>query len=189
VVGELGRIETCAPAVAFHDGGYTVPGPRLVADQLRGRLAAALESPPRAESLRASNKKRLAGLASPTPTRQDGGCCVQRAAVNTEPALTRSDLIASLAITHPHLRRADIELLVATIFDQITEALAHGGRVELRGFGAFKVKRRNVRIGHNPRTGELVSAPEKPTLFFKAGKGLHYRLNRRSRQPASAPPA
>ena len=43
MVGELGRIETCAPAVAFHDGGYTVPGPRLVADQLRGRLAAALE--------------------------------------------------------------------------------------------------------------------------------------------------
>jgi integration host factor subunit beta len=92
--------------------------------------------------------------------------------------LTRSDLIAELALSHPHLRRADIELIVATIFDQITDALAHGGRVELRGFGAFAVKRRNARIGHNPRTGELVSVPEKPMPFFKAGKVLRGRLNR-----------
>ena len=73
---------------------------------------------------------------------------------------------------------ADVELIVTTIFDHITVALAHGGRVELRGFGAFTVKRRNARIGHNPRTGEAVSVPEKPMLFFKAGKRLRYRLNR-----------
>ena len=92
--------------------------------------------------------------------------------------MTRSELIAGIAIGHPHLRRADVELIVTTIFDQITEALAHGGRVELRGFGAFKVKRRNARIGHNPRTGELVSVPEKPLLHFKTGRKLHSRLNR-----------
>jgi integration host factor subunit beta len=92
--------------------------------------------------------------------------------------LTRSDLIAEIAASHPHLRVADVTLIVTTIFDQITDALAGGGRVELRGFGAFAVKRRNARIGHNPRTGELVSVPEKPMLFFKAGKQLRYRLNR-----------
>ena len=84
--------------------------------------------------------------------------------------MTRSELIAGIAISHPQLRRADIELIVTTIFDQITDALAHGGRVELRGFGAFAVKRRNARRGHNPRTGELVSVPEKPLLFFKPAR-------------------
>jgi integration host factor subunit beta len=103
---------------------------------------------------------------------------VQRAVVNTEPALTRSELIAELAASHPHLRVADVELLVATIFDQITDALARGGRVELRGFGAFAVKRRDAHIGHNPRTGEAVSVKEKAVPFFKAGNMLHSRLNR-----------
>ena len=95
-----------------------------------------------------------------------------------EPALTRAELIAELVASNPHLWVADVELIVTTIFDQITDALAHGGRVELRGFGAFAVKRRSARMGHNPRTGELVSVPEKPMLFFKAGKQLRYRLNR-----------
>ncbi len=71
--------------------------------------------------------------------------------------MTRSDLIAELAADNSHLRQADVELIVATIFDHITAALARGERVELRGFGAFTVKRRNARIGRNPRTGETVS--------------------------------
>jgi integration host factor subunit beta len=104
--------------------------------------------------------------------------CVQRAVVNTEPALTRSDLIAELAASHPHLRVADVELLVATIFDQITDALARSDRVELRGFGAFAVKRRNAHLGHNPRTGEAVSVKEKTVPFFKTGRGMRVRLNR-----------
>ena len=92
--------------------------------------------------------------------------------------MTKSALIAELAVSHPHLRVSDVELLVTTIFDQITNALAHGGRVELRGFGAFAVKQRNARMGHNPRTGEVVSVKEKTLPFFKAGKELRYRLNR-----------
>ena len=103
---------------------------------------------------------------------------MQRAAVNTEPALTRSDLISELAASHPHLRMADVELIVATIFDQITAALARGDRVELRGFGAFSVKQRNARIGHNPRTGEAVQVDEKAVPYFKTGKELRVRLNR-----------
>jgi integration host factor subunit beta len=103
---------------------------------------------------------------------------MQRAAVSTEPALTRSDLIAELAASHPHLRVADVELIVATIFDQISGALARGERVELRGFGAFTVKQRSARLGRNPRTGEEVQVDEKAVPFFKTGKELRDRLNR-----------
>jgi len=120
-------------------------------------------------------------------TRQDGGCRVQRAAVNTEPALTRAELITELAATNRHLRVADVELIVATIFDQISAALARGERVELRGFGAFTVKQRNARLGHNPRTGEVVAVGEKARPFFKAGKELRGRLNRGSRPPSEHP--
>jgi integration host factor subunit beta len=99
--------------------------------------------------------------------------------------VTRAELISELAASSPHLRQADAELIVTTIFDQITAALARGERVELRGFGAFTVKRRNAHIGHNPRTGELVSVTEKTKPFFKTGKEMRARLNGGSR-PASA---
>jgi integration host factor subunit beta len=92
--------------------------------------------------------------------------------------LTRSDLIAELAADNPHLRRPDVELIVTTIFDQITDALARGGRVELRGFGAFGVMRRGARMGRNPRTGEEVPVDAKTLPFFRAGKELRDRLNR-----------
>jgi integration host factor subunit beta len=94
------------------------------------------------------------------------------------PAVTRSDLIAELAGSHPHLRQADIELIVATIFEKITDALARGSRVELRGFGAFTVKLRKARIGRNPRTREEVPVDEKTVPFFRASRELHGRLNR-----------
>jgi integration host factor subunit beta len=66
---------------------------------------------------------------------------------------------------------------VTTIFDEITEALARGDRVELRGFGAFSVKRRDARTGRNPRTGASVDVGEKYIPFFKTGKQLRERLN------------
>jgi integration host factor subunit beta len=92
--------------------------------------------------------------------------------------VTKSELIAELAASNPHLGMADVELIVATIFDRIAAALARGDRVELRGFGAFTVKRRGARIGHNPRTGEAVSVKAKTAPFFKAGVDLRRRLNR-----------
>jgi integration host factor subunit beta len=93
--------------------------------------------------------------------------------------VTRSELIEALAARNPHLRAADIELIVTTIFDEIATTLARGGRVELRGFGSFTLKRRNARIGRNPRTGEAVAVKEKALAFFKAGKDLRDRLNRK----------
>ncbi len=92
--------------------------------------------------------------------------------------MTKSELIADLATENPHLLARDVELIVATIFDQITAALAEGSRVELRGFGAFTVKRRDARTGRNPRTGASVPVQEKAVPFFKAGKELRERLNR-----------
>ena len=70
--------------------------------------------------------------------------------------MNRSELIAELGASNPHLQKADVGLIVGAIFDQITAALVRGARVELRGFGIFTVKQRNVLIGHNPRTGERV---------------------------------
>ena len=76
-----------------------------------------------------------------------------------------------------------MELIVATIFDEITAALARGERVELRGFGAFTVKHRNARTGRNPRTGEAVPVDEKAVPFFKAGKELRERVNQGTAGP------
>lgn len=91
--------------------------------------------------------------------------------------MTKSELIAELSRDNPHLLGRDVETLVATIFDEITAALARGERIELRGFGAFTVKRRNARTGRNPRTGETVAVEEKLVPFFKAGKELRDKVN------------
>ena len=91
--------------------------------------------------------------------------------------MTKSELIAGLAADNPHLRGADVETIVGTIFDEITAALSRGARVELRGFGAFTVKRRDARTGRNPRTGEAVPVDEKSVPVFKAGKELRERVN------------
>jgi len=72
-----------------------------------------------------------------------------------------------------------VERIVGTIFDEIIETMASGNRVELRGFGAFSVKKRDARMGRNPRTGESVSVDEKYVPFFKTGKRLRDRLNGR----------
>jgi integration host factor subunit beta len=91
--------------------------------------------------------------------------------------MTKSELIARLAEQNPHLFQRDVERIVATVFDEITEALSRGDRVELRGFGAFSVKRRGPRVGRNPRTGDAVRVAEKCVPYFKTGKELRERLN------------
>jgi integration host factor subunit beta len=98
--------------------------------------------------------------------------------------MTRSELIAGIAEDNPHLTVADVEKIIATIFDEMTAALARGERVELRGFGAFTVKQRQARAGRNPRTGETVEVSQKSVPFFKAGKELRERINKPA--PAAA---
>ena len=94
--------------------------------------------------------------------------------------MTKSELIQHVAELNPHLYHRDVERIVTTIFEEISEALARGDRVELRGFGAFSVKRRDARIGRNPRTGAAVQVAEKHIPFFKTGKLLRERMNENS---------
>ena len=91
--------------------------------------------------------------------------------------MIKSELIQKVADANPHLFQRDAEKIVNVFFGEITDALAKGDRVELRGFGAFSVKHRKARKGRNPRTGAPVNVPEKNVPFFKAGKGLRERLN------------
>ncbi len=91
--------------------------------------------------------------------------------------MIKSELIQQIAEDNPHLYQRDVERIVSTLFEEITAALARGDRVELRGFGAFSVKKRDARMGRNPRTGAAVPVPEKVVPFFKAGKGLRERMN------------
>lgn len=91
--------------------------------------------------------------------------------------MIKSELIAKLATENPHLTQKDVERVVSVIFDKMTDALVRGGRVELRGFGAFSVRARPARAGRNPRTGESVSVRAKAVPFFKSGKELRERLN------------
>lgn len=91
--------------------------------------------------------------------------------------MIKSELIQKIAEDNPHLYQRDVERIVSTVFESITAALARGDRVELRGFGAFSVKKRDGRMGRNPRTGESVEVPAKSVPFFKTGKELRERMN------------
>jgi len=89
----------------------------------------------------------------------------------------KSELVQILASRNPHLLQRDVENIVNVVFDTISDALAAGNRVELRGFGTFSVKHRAERDGRNPRTGAPVKVQEKWVPFFKSGKELRDRLN------------
>ena len=93
------------------------------------------------------------------------------------PIMTKSELILRIGELNPHLYHRDVERIVSTIFDEISAALARGDRVELRGFGAFSIKKRDARLGRNPRTGAPVPVSQKTIPFFKTGKQLRDRLN------------
>lgn len=91
--------------------------------------------------------------------------------------MIRSELVQKIAVDNPELSTKDVERLVNSFFDTITEQLAKGGRVELRGFGAFSTRKRDARVGRNPRTGESVDVPSKRVPYFKPGKEMRERLN------------
>jgi len=90
--------------------------------------------------------------------------------------MIKSELVLHIASANPHLFQRDVANIVNAILGEITNAMAKGDRVELRGFGAFSVKRRPARTGRNPRTGAHVAVEQKS--FFKTGKEMRKRLNR-----------
>ena len=91
--------------------------------------------------------------------------------------MIRSELVQRLAEENPTLAPRDIDRIVHTVFDAIGTRLAEGGRVELRGFGAFSTRARDARTGRNPRTGEAVAVDAKRVPYFKPGKEMRERLN------------
>ena len=98
-------------------------------------------------------------------------------------SLIKSQLIQIINEKNPHLYVRDVERIVATIFNEITNSLAEGKRVELRGFGAFSVQQRKQRVGRNPRTGEAVMVDAKWIPRFKTGKELRLKLNSKNNAP------
>ena len=91
--------------------------------------------------------------------------------------MIRSELVHKLCTDFPDLTQREIEGVVTALFDNITDQLAQGGRVELRGFGAFSTRQRDARTGRNPRTGEAVDVKAKRVPYFKPGKEMRERLN------------
>jgi integration host factor subunit beta len=90
--------------------------------------------------------------------------------------MTKAELIEEVA-TLQSLPRKETELIVNTVFEQMTGALSRGDKVELRGFGSFRIRQRNSRNGRNPKTGDSVSVPGKRVPFFKVGKRLRELVN------------
>ena len=91
--------------------------------------------------------------------------------------MIRSELLTVLGKDNPGLRGEDVEQVVDIFFDEISGRLAEGGRVELRGFGAFSTRARDARQGRNPRTGEAVHVEAKRVPYFRPGKEMRRVLN------------
>ena len=106
--------------------------------------------------------------------------------------MTRSDLVGQLAESFSQLTHRDTEFAVKTILDAMSDALARGHRIEIRGFGSFSINRRPPRMGRNPRSGEQVVIPEKRVPHFKPGKSLREAVDARlpvTDADTAAPPA
>jgi integration host factor subunit beta len=91
--------------------------------------------------------------------------------------VTKRDLIEEVAQQYPRFSRREAEVMVNAVFDSMTDALAKGERIEIRGFGSFMVKQRSAREGRNPRTGAIVSVAAKRVPLFKVGKELRLRVD------------
>ena len=98
--------------------------------------------------------------------------------------MTKRDLIEEVAQHYPRFSRRDAEVIVNAVFDSMTDALAKGERIEIRGFGSFIVKQRPAREGRNPRTGTVVSVFAKKVPLFKVGKELRLRVD--DQQPTAS---
>ena len=92
--------------------------------------------------------------------------------------MTKSVLIEKIAEKLEGLSKRQTEVIIETIFESIKESLANGGKVEVRGFGNFRLRNRKARKARNPKTGESVDVPPKKVPYFKVGKELREMVNR-----------
>lgn len=102
--------------------------------------------------------------------------------------MTKSELIDRIAANQQQLAQRDVELAVKTLLEQMSESLAGGERIEIRGFGSFALHHRPPRIGRNPRTGEPVSLPGKYVPHFKPGKAMRQRVDEKGQSALSEDP-
>lgn len=101
--------------------------------------------------------------------------------------MTRSDLVEQLAARFSQLTQRDTEFAVRAILEAMNDALVHGHRIEIRGFGSFSVNHRAPRLGRNPRSGASVAIPEKRVPHFKPGKALRETVDQRTTDLTQAP--
>ncbi|MDX1949307.1 MAG: HU family DNA-binding protein [Rickettsiales bacterium] len=91
--------------------------------------------------------------------------------------MTKSELVKILSEKHPQLQLREASELVDLFFNMLTNTLKSNGRIELRGFGTFSLRKRSARLARNPRTGDKVQIGERNVVYFRAGKGLKDRVN------------
>ena len=102
--------------------------------------------------------------------------------------MTKADLVEEV-VRVSGLSKKDAEIIVNSVFSSITEALHRDDKIELRGFGSFRVRRRRSRQGRNPKTGDQVAVPEKRIPYFKPGKELKDLINTSVEEEAAPPPS
>lgn len=93
--------------------------------------------------------------------------------------MTKSELVLRLSKRFPHLYQRDIEKIVGSILGEICNSLVEGGRVELRGFGAFSIRKREARVARNPKNGQEVRIGERFAIYFRTGKELREKINKK----------
>ncbi|MBQ3033765.1 MAG: integration host factor subunit beta [Deferribacterales bacterium] len=86
--------------------------------------------------------------------------------------MTKSELIEQISASYPDMTKKQIEFIINTVFISIKDALKKGDKVEIRGFGSFKIREKNSKVGRNPKTGSKVDVPEKKVPYFKPGKEI-----------------
>jgi integration host factor subunit beta len=92
--------------------------------------------------------------------------------------MTKSELIETVASSVDNFSKKDVEVVIDTLFESMSESLSRGEKVEIRGFGSFKIKQRDGRQGRNPKSGENIYIEPKKVPFFKAGKEIKERINK-----------
>ncbi len=90
--------------------------------------------------------------------------------------MTKSELIENVASKHPNITKKHIEYIINSIFKSIKNSLSSGEKVEIRGFGSFKIREKSSKVGRNPKTGSRVEVPDKKTPYFKPGKEIKESL-------------
>ena len=90
--------------------------------------------------------------------------------------MTKSELIENIVAKHPNISKKNIEFIINSVFNSIKDSLQKGEKVEIRGFGSFKIREKTSKVGRNPKTGTKVTVTDKKVPYFKPGKEIKEKL-------------